>query len=348
MAYTMSFDASVKLKKGNAGGLSNHIARELSEGTPNHANPNIDSERTHLNQTFVFDMASGKHKPCEDKSEISGAVDGLLQQVKKPLRKDAVVMRPLILQLDPEWYKEHTDYEERRKSFNDMLRWVNKTFGIKRCAYYSLHMDEDAPHLHIGLVPVTEDGRLSQKDFFPNPTALREMHEDLRKYMTAKGYDIKLDNKKDKKHVKRLNEADYRALKKEQAETKANLEKSEKSAKKAREMEYQAYSKSLDLDERERKVAEQESLLEDRMSKLKRREASVSERERALEDREHRMDIREMTYDARLEKGIQAGVQAELERRREAEERVKRAERLKDEKARPVDRYAQLPDHWKF
>lgn len=347
MAYTMSFDASVKLKRGNAGGLSNHIARELSDGK--HSNPNIDSERTHLNKTFVLDESSGKHKPCEDTSEISGAVDCLLKQVKKPLRKDAVVMRPLILQLDPEWYKEHTDPEEQRKSFNDMLRWTNKTFGMERVAYYSLHMDEGAPHLHIGLVPVTADGRLSQKDFFANPTALRKMHEDLRNYMTARGYDIKLDNKKEKKYVQRLNEADYRALKQEQAEAKANLEKSEKSAKRAREMEYEAYSEKLELEKRERELDEREHTLSEHELSLKKRAKDIRERENDLSEREHKMTIREMTYEARLEKGIEAGVKAELERRRQADERIKRAERLANDKARPADKYAkQFEDRFGF
>ncbi|WP_434780990.1 plasmid recombination protein [Bacillus subtilis] len=27
-------------------------------------------------------------------------------------------------------------------------------------------MDEATPHMHVGIVPITEDGRLSAKDFF--------------------------------------------------------------------------------------------------------------------------------------------------------------------------------------
>ena len=38
--------------------------------------------------------------------------------------------------------------------------------GIENVINATVHMDEATPHMHLGIVPVTEDGRLSAKDIF--------------------------------------------------------------------------------------------------------------------------------------------------------------------------------------
>lgn len=218
MSYSMSFDASLKVKASNLGGYLMHTARDLDEQPRNHANPNIDVTRTGQNVTLVYDAASGGYKRCSDRDQIRAALDERLGHVKKPLRSDAVVMRGIVLQMDPQWYKDHADEEGRDGPAMAALSWAEKTFGKKNLVMVSLHKDEGGDHLHVGFTPVTEDGRLSQKDWFKNPTELRKMHEDLRQHMRAEGYDVERENKKGTKHVKRLTEAEYRAHKAQEAE----------------------------------------------------------------------------------------------------------------------------------
>ena len=90
--------------------------------------------------------------------------------------------------------------------------------------YIARHGDEASPHLHIGFCPVTDDGRLSQKDWFSSPAALRAMHKDFREYMAGRGYDIDMANRKPGKHAKRLGVQEYkdfRELERQRAELEA-------------------------------------------------------------------------------------------------------------------------------
>lgn len=218
MSYTMSFDASLKVKGSDVGGYLMHAARELDEQPRNHANPNIDTARSVENVTLVYDSATGGYKRCTDRGQIRDALKERLEHVEKPLRKDAVVMRGLILQMDPKWYEDHADEQGRDGPALAALAWAEKVFGQKNLVMAALHKDEGGDHLHLGFVPVTEDGRLSQKDWFKSPAELRAMHDDLRQHMRAEGYDVELGRKKGTKHAKRLTEAEYRDHKAHEAE----------------------------------------------------------------------------------------------------------------------------------
>jgi len=44
--------------------------------------------------------------------------------------------------------------------------------------YCHCHMDEYNPHVHIGVIPVTKDGRLSARDLF-NPKSLEKLQTDF-------------------------------------------------------------------------------------------------------------------------------------------------------------------------
>lgn len=117
VAYTMTYDASHKLGRG--GGhvqrFMRHIAREADEAAGfsfKHANTNIDTSRTHMNMSFVNDrngsyrsVRSGDGDPRSD--ELEGYLNARLATVRKSLRKDAVVMRGIVLQLDPAWFEDH-------------------------------------------------------------------------------------------------------------------------------------------------------------------------------------------------------------------------------------------------
>lgn len=220
MSYTVSFDASIKCKKNDLKGLLNHIERGSIDKKVNHKNPNINSEETEKNINFYFDKNQNNFSECTDLSQIETALNDRLKEVKKPLRKDAVIVRPLILQLDPEYYRDYED--EDNESIDTMIEWACNTFGKENIIGGSLHLDEASPHLHLLFTPVTDDGRLSQKDWFTSPKSLADMHNSLREHMADNGYDIEMKRKKTSKQVKRLTESEYRDYKEIEEEAQNN------------------------------------------------------------------------------------------------------------------------------
>lgn len=217
MAYTLSMDASLKAKKGNLKGIINHHFRSTLEKNGihlEHKNTNIDATRTAQNLDMYYDQARQTFLPCTDTNQILESLNTRLATVKKPLREDAVLCRNLVLQLDPEFYKTATE-QEKENSYFAMLGWATKTFGKQNLIGISCHLDETNPHIHFMFTPVTDDFRLSQKDWFPNPSILTQMHRDFRTHMRNKGYNISLTKQPSRKH---LSDEDFKTFK--QAEEK--------------------------------------------------------------------------------------------------------------------------------
>lgn len=203
MAYTLSMDASLKAKKGNLKGILNHHFRNVLEKNGihlEHKNTNIDATRTAQNLDMYFNQTQQTFLPCTDTNQILDSLNTRLATVKKPLREDAVICRNLVLQLDPEFYKAATE-QEKEDSYFAMLGWCTSVFGKQNMVGVSAHLDETNPHLHVLFTPVTDDFRLSQKDWFPNPASLTQMHRDFRTHMRNKGYNVSLTKQPPRKHM---------------------------------------------------------------------------------------------------------------------------------------------------
>lgn len=224
MSYTATFDASHKVKASGAHStnFARHIARDadLAAGfTFVQRNPNIDPARTSMNITMINDGdggwrapvvtqdAEGKDRPPS--AEIGDYLDARLATVKKKIKVDAVAMRPLILQLDPEWFKEHNpDWRENGLNaeaegyIEAQLQWASTEFGQENLPGFSVHMDETNPQLQLLFTPVTEDGRLSQKDFFKGPGDLQRQHKEHREALADVGYEVEFKvSKRSKEHL---------------------------------------------------------------------------------------------------------------------------------------------------
>lgn len=237
--FTSTYDASHKVTGGggHVKGFARHIGREADEQAGfrfKHSNPNITSERTALNQTMVNDgagdfrsLVSVDGKPPSD--ELEGYLNTRLATVKKPLRKDAVLMRPMILQLDPKWFDQN-NADWRENGINDLagkyigaqLDWACDEFGEKNIVGYSLHLDEAQPQLQVLFTPVTDDGRLSQKDFFKGPGDFKRQRADLNQRLEAEGYDV--DHKVSTRSKEHLSSAEFQARADRVAERLEDLE----------------------------------------------------------------------------------------------------------------------------
>lgn len=226
MSYTMTFDASHKVGRGggHAQSFFRHIARDvdLEAGFQfTHANKNIVPERTRLNVTQVNDGAGAFRKPRSVDSkppslELEDYLNGRLATVQKSLRKDAVLIRGIILQLDPKWFDEHNaDWRENGlnkeavKYMGASLDWACEEFGQKNIVGFALHLDEYNPQLQVMMTPVTEDGRLTQKEFFKNPAELQRQHKHLREFMASAGYDV--EHRATERSREHLSSSEYQA-----------------------------------------------------------------------------------------------------------------------------------------
>ena len=217
MSYTLSFDASVKCHSiGDVKGLLHHNGRDVDADNGIevvHANLDIRPEDTDKNETWTIGQ-DGKQVLADSVDQVMDALKHRLDDVVGRKVKNPVVLRPLVLQLDPEWYKGKTQ-AEKDAAADDMLAWAEKTFDKRNLIYVCRHVDEgengkEAEHLHIGFCPVTKDGRLSQKEWFSTPQKLREMHDDFRRHMIDAGYDVSLSRKKPGKYAKRMSESEYK------------------------------------------------------------------------------------------------------------------------------------------
>jgi hypothetical protein len=226
MSYTMTFDASHKVGRGggHAQSFFRHIARDvdLDAGFQfTHANKNIVPKRTAHNYTRVNDGARGFRalrsvdgKPPSQ--ELEDYLNSRLATVQKSLRKDAVVMRGIILQLDPKWFDEHNpEWREKGPTTDAVanmeasLHWARNEFGHENIVGFSIHLDEYNPQLHVMMTPVTDDGRLSQKDFFKGPADFRRQHTELREHMEAAGYDV--EHRVTERSKERLSSSEFQA-----------------------------------------------------------------------------------------------------------------------------------------
>lgn len=217
--FSVSFDVSVKCTKHSAIGLMTHNLRDVVDREREaagkklleHSNDNIDSDMTQLNESMIYDYDTKQFVKCNSMQDAIDAHYNRLEQVTKTKINDkSVVIRGIVLQMDPEWYEEHTDPKEHKKAHDAMIDWAVDKFGAENLIYISIHYDEMHPHIHIGFMPVTPDGHLAQKHFFPSPQDLREKHQDLREYLTDCGYDICMSNKKPGKYARRMSESEYR------------------------------------------------------------------------------------------------------------------------------------------
>ena len=139
-----------KYKQADLGGLGNHIDRTKIP-------KNADAQRVKNNLELVKVTGTLKTMVLD---RIKNGYQG-----KRKLRDNAVRCCGFILSGSPDVMQQMTKKE--------ILTWAAKNFeffanryggeNIVRC---SLHLDEETPHLHLHLVPITSDGRLSAKDIF--------------------------------------------------------------------------------------------------------------------------------------------------------------------------------------
>lgn len=120
---------------------------------------NADQERTPDNQ----------HLGAKSTDEAMGKLRALLPEKR---RKDAVLAVEYVMTASPEWFEKATP-EQEKAFFQRSLQWLADKYGADRIVTASIHRDEATPHLSAFVVPLTQDKRLSAKEFIGSRDKMR-------------------------------------------------------------------------------------------------------------------------------------------------------------------------------
>lgn len=154
-------------------GAAVHAAQYHNDRLPGvHSNPDIKPHLHELNQEFLT------HGKYED--EIAERTKDL----KRKVRKDAVVLVDGMMTASPEWFQNHS-YGEAMAFFKDGLDFIQERFGKENVFYFTVHRDETTYHAHFGFTPI-KDGSLSWKKFFPNRQALTKFQDQFYENVSSK------------------------------------------------------------------------------------------------------------------------------------------------------------------
>ena len=168
-----------KVKSGtNTTGIQKHVQRENN----NYENEDIDHSKTHLNYDLVNDNKQNFNNLIEEKLEQN-------YTSKRKIRTDAVKHIDGLITSDNEFFNNQTS-EDTKQFFEHAKDFLEQEYGKDNLLYATVHMDEKTPHMHYGVVPITDDGRLSAKEVVGNKKALTEFQDRFNEYVKQRGYDL--------------------------------------------------------------------------------------------------------------------------------------------------------------
>lgn len=130
---------------------SGSVASSLKHCFRERETPNADAERTPQNV----------HSGASSTDEAMGKLREMLP-VKR--RKDAVLSVEYLMTASPEWWKQ-ASAAQQQEFFKKSHAWLVQKYGQDRILVATIHQDETSPHLSAFVVPLTNDGRLSAKEF---------------------------------------------------------------------------------------------------------------------------------------------------------------------------------------
>ena len=168
-----------KVKTGtNTTGIQKHVQRENN----NYENEDIDHSKTYLN----YDLVN------VNKQNFNNLIDEKIEQNytgKRKIRTDAIKHVDGLITSDNEFFKDKSQ-DEIRAFFEHSKEFIENEYGKDNLLYATVHMDEKTPHMHFGIVPITQDGRLSAKEVIGNKKALTEFQDRFNEYVNQRGYDL--------------------------------------------------------------------------------------------------------------------------------------------------------------
>ena len=249
------------------------------------------------------------------------------------IRKDAVRMFQVSVNLgqyDDKWNRTVLGKDEKDKMVevlkNDIYPMLVDEFGGEdNILGAAIHMDESTPHLHLDVVPLTADGKLSAKSFIDGPTDLSKKQTEWLEKAQEKRPDLNFERLEDQS----LNGIEMEKLKKLTAQAKAEANEYLRKRNTALQEDIDAewkilnevdeklndkYEGLVSVQEEQEKTVEEFNKYGERLSV---RESELNERERTLDEtvnkrvaertheRTRELDERERTLDETVNKRVE-------------------------------------------
>lgn len=166
--------------RGNLTGHGKHIDRIVIP-------KNADPARQHMNAHMV----ESDRPLAEDVNTMIAA----RYKGKKALRSDAVKALKFALTGSHEQMTRIGNDPKQLKAWIVANRqFMHERFGLQNTVRFTLHMDEHTPHLHVVVVPMTKDGRLSAKEVLGGPKEMKQLQTDYAEAMKPFGLSRGLEN----------------------------------------------------------------------------------------------------------------------------------------------------------
>lgn len=175
-----------KFKMTDVQGIQKHNQRQgISK-----SNTDIDYESSNKN----YDLLNDENLKYE--SEIKQQIG---ERVKRKTRANSVVLSEFMVTASPDFMKS-LSAEEQKKYFEESLDFIQERYGKENTLYAVVHHDEKTPHMHVGVIPITEDERLSAKDIF-NRVELQNLQTEFPEHMKKSGFEVERGKASDRKHL---------------------------------------------------------------------------------------------------------------------------------------------------
>lgn len=199
-----------KFRISDVQGIQKHNQRQGKSKS----NLDIDYERSHLNYDLLNDQNLQYER--EIKAQIS-------ERVKRKPRANSVVLSEFLVTASPE-YMQSLTAEEQKCYFERSLDFISERYGKQNTLYAVVHHDEANVHMHVGVIPVTEDGRLSAKDIY-NRSELRALQKEFPEELQRQGFAVERGEEGSKeKHLHPNEYKEKQDLEKEVQLLEKNLE----------------------------------------------------------------------------------------------------------------------------
>jgi hypothetical protein len=179
-----------KMKSPAIKGIQFHNQRERESET----NPDIEEAKSYLN----YDLHN--ETPIDYLETINKKIEDGVDTGGKKIRKDAVRLCEFLITSDKSYFDGLTE-EREKEFFEKAYEFIEDRYGKENIVYATVHKDEKTPHLHVGFVPITEDQRLSAKEFFGQKKQLVQLQDDFHKHLKDSGFELDRGTSSDKKHI---------------------------------------------------------------------------------------------------------------------------------------------------
>ncbi|MED1599303.1 MobV family relaxase [Bacillus pseudomycoides] len=180
-----------KFKMRDVKGIQIHNQREKES----HTNPDIEKEQSHLNYDLHNDQYIDYLRTVKEKIEQN-------VETNRAIRKDAVVMCEFVVTSDRGFFEclSEENPGSQKEFFEEAYSFLKDRYGEQNIVHAAVHLDEKTPHMHVGMVPITEEKKLSAKQIF-NRKELVSLQDDFHAHMVEKGFDLERGVSSDKKHI---------------------------------------------------------------------------------------------------------------------------------------------------